>query len=247
MKKQFQILAATFITMAIVSCTKERMDMQQTPQTNEEIVTSNSSSGGLVINPLNVNLEGSFQFDNNLKDQTKKLADGIPTTRVATYTTDRKGNLKSALYFDSTYGIKIKSVPQQTHTSLSVWIKPAHVWASGLSYIAAPSAYGPVMNHISNLLSGGVVMNSTIPGGTFYFNNTGWRHLVVTYDGVDLKFYVNGVLVDTNNEPGYIPTSVSEYFIGYLIGFNKWKGGIDDLRFYSRTLTPTDVQKLYNL
>jgi len=248
MKKQFQILTTTIITVLLVSCSKETIEKSDAVvKPMQEISTASSSSANRpVIDPLTVNLEGSFQFNGDLKDQTKKLADGIPTSRVVTYTKDRKGNLKSAIYLDSTYGIKIKSVPQQTKTSLSIWIKPAHVWSSGLSYIAGSSAYGPVMNHISDLLSGGVVMNSTTPGGTSYFDNTAWRHLVVTYDGTDVKFYMNGILTDTNHEPGFIPASSSEYFIGCLPGFNKWKGAIDDLRFYSRTLTATDVQKLFN-
>lgn len=247
MKKQFQILTATFMTVAFISCSKQHIE---TPVTaNEEISTSSSSSAErIVIDPLTVNLEGRFEFNNDLKDQTKKLADGVPSTRGVTYTTDRKGKINGAISLNGTYGIKIKKVPQQTNTSLSVWIKPSAVFNyDGLAYIAGPSGYGPVMNHVADLLSGGVVMNSTIPGCTFYFDNTTWRHLVVTYNGTDVKFYVNGVLTPINNEPGSIPTSLSDYFIGNLPGYTLWKGKIDDLRFYSRTLTATDVQKLYNL
>jgi len=91
MKKQFQILATTFITIAIVSCSKERIEMQDTaPNSTEEITTtSSSSSGHLVVNPLLVNLEGWFPFDGNLKDQTKKLPDGISTKRSVIYTYER--------------------------------------------------------------------------------------------------------------------------------------------------------------
>lgn len=249
MKKQFKIFTTALIAIAIVSCSKQEIERPATAQDiTEEISTASSSSASRpVVDPLTVNLEGSFQFDASLKDQTKKLADGIPTSRFVTYTTDRKGNIKSAIYLDSTYGVKIKSVPQQTKTSMSVWIKPAHLNAVGLAYISGSDTYGPEMNQISNLLTGGVVINSTTVGGTSYFDNTGWRHLVVTYDGAVVKFYVNGVLADSFNEAGLIPNSLSNYFIGCLPGFNKWKGAIDDLRFYSRTLTATDVQKLYSL
>jgi hypothetical protein len=249
MTKQFQILTTTIITVVLVSCSKETIEKSDpVVKPMEEISTASSSSASRpVIDPLTVNLEGSFQFNGDLKDQTKKLADGIPTSRVVSYTTDRKGNLKSAIYLDSTYGVKVKNVAQQTKTSMSVWIKPAHISVSGLAYISGSDTYGPEMNQISNLLTGGVVMNTTTAGGTANFNSTAWRHLVVTYDGVVVRFYVNGVLADSFNEAGLIPKSLSNYFIGCLPGFNKWKGAIDDLRFYGRTLSATDVEKLYNL
>jgi len=130
---------------------------------------------------------------------------------------------------------------------MSVWIKPANIKNVGLSYIAGSDTYGPEMNHISDLLTGGVVMSGGPIAGTATFADKNWRHLVVTYDGITVKFYVNGVFVDSYTEQGSIPSSLSNYFIGCLPGFNRWKGAIDDLRFYSRTLTATDVQKLYAL
>jgi len=246
MKKQFQILATTFISIAIASCSKQSIEMPEEAAVKPSEEISKSASRPYV-DPLTVNLEASFQFDGNLKDQTKKLPDGISTARLVTYTQDRKGNLKNAIYLDSTYGIKIKSVPQQTHTSMSIWIKPANVKAIGLSYIAGSDTFGPEMNQISNLLTGGVAITGTSAAGTATFSDKSWRHLVVTYDGTSVKFYINGVFMESYNQPGSIPVSLSDYFVGCLPGFNKWKGAIDDLRFYSRTLTATDIQKLYNL
>lgn len=249
MKKQI-LFSAVIISAILFSCSKEKIETNegQSAASLEQAKASQPNSDFLVINPLNVNLEGSFQFDGNLKDGTKKLVDAIPTTRVVTYTTDRKGKLNSAIYLNGTYGLKLKKVPQQTNTSLSVWIKPGIIQQVGLSYIAGSSAYGPLFNQISNLLSGGVVMNTTTPGvAEEYIANTTWRHLVVTYDGNDVKMYVNGQLIGTNHEPGFIPTSLPDYFIGCLPGFVLWKGAIDDLRFYSRTLSASDVTALYNL
>jgi hypothetical protein len=76
MKKQFQILATTFISIAIVSCSKQSIEMPGAAaiKPSEEI---SMSANRPYIDPLTVNLEASFQFDGNLKDQTKKLSDGI--------------------------------------------------------------------------------------------------------------------------------------------------------------------------
>ena len=73
MKKKFQILAATIITVAFISCSKEKVELTETPiTTNEEIATSNTSNRPLV-DPLTIKLDGWFTFNATLKDQTKSL------------------------------------------------------------------------------------------------------------------------------------------------------------------------------
>ena len=250
MKKQFQILTATFITVAFVSCSKQGIDAPDTPiKTIEEISTSSSSSvERIVIDPLAIKLEGSFKFDGNLKDNTKKLGDGVPTARGVIYTTDRKGNAKSALYLDGYYGVKLKKVPQQTNTSLSVWIKPAFFAYDKYTYVIGSSAYGPVATQVFSSMTGGVVMNSTTAGGNpYHFPDDNWHHMVITYNGLDVKVYIDGQFYSDNHETGFIPASFSDYFLGCAPGKTLWKGAFDDLRFYSKTLSASEVNALFNL
>ena len=248
MKKQFQILAATFISVAIVSCSKQNVEMPETAQINaEEISTSSSSSAErLVIDPLTVNLEGRFEFNGNLKDQTRKLADGISTRRVVSYGTDRKGNMKSALYLDSTYYVKLFDVPQQTKTSLSVWLKPTDLNHSG--GIVNHQTAGPKVNQAAQTLSCAVATDESTPGQYLSIANNGWHHVVITFDGANVRVYINNVLKTTVAHAFSITPTLTDYVIGYsYIWQNLWKGKVDDLRFYSRTLSASDVQKLYNL
>ena len=249
MKKQFQILATTFITIAIVSCSKERIEMQQAePKSTEEISTSSSSSNerGIVIDPLTVNLEGSFQFNGDLKDQTRKLADGVSSKRTVLFTKDRKGNFNSAIKFDSTYGIKLKSIPQQTHTSLSVWIKPTSTSQVNSSVVSS-YGFGPHIFHAMNSVGGAVSISPWGSIGDWAGTiNAGWQHVVVTYDGLNIKIYLNNSLKVNISKSGSV-SGLVDYFVAYRPQTEFWKGYVDDLRFYSRTLTATDVQKLYNL
>jgi hypothetical protein len=77
MKKQFQILAATFITVAFIPCSKEKPETNETA-INEEVPTKPAEGGGNASPvSLNKNLEGLYQFDGNLKEQTGKLADSF--------------------------------------------------------------------------------------------------------------------------------------------------------------------------
>src|SRR6187402_1631388 len=123
MKKQFQILTATFITVALISCSKQKVEIPETPvATNEEILTSRSSNR-TYVDPLTIGLSGRFTFDKHLKDVTRQLADGnaSPIMRgVPIYTYDRKGNANAALKFDGNYYVTIQDVPVQQNMSLSV-------------------------------------------------------------------------------------------------------------------------------
>jgi hypothetical protein len=71
--------------------------------------------------------------------------------------------------------------------------------------------FGPEMNQISNLLTGGVAISGTSAAGTATFSDKSWRHLVVTYDGITVKFYVNGIFIESYDQPGSIPASLSNY------------------------------------
>ena len=248
MKKQFQILAATFITAAFISCSKEKIEDAKIPASvNEEISTSSSSSADrFVVGPLTEDLEGSFQFNGNLKDNTQQLGDGVPTVRGVIYTTDRKGKSKSAVYLNGYYGIKLKKVPQQTNSSISVWIKPSSVNYPS-SIILYPETYGQAITQVSNLITCGMAIQPAIPLGAGYKNivNTDWRHIALTYDGQNIRVYIDNVKT-TFASAGSIPPVLANFFLGYFTGKTDWTGAMDDLRFYSRTLSDSDVQALFN-
>ena len=247
MKKQFQILAATFITVAFISCSREKLEMTDMPSANNQEIATSSSSNRPYVDPLTIGLEGWFPFDGNLKDRTRNIPDPVPTARFVSYTKDRTGNNNSAIYFDSTYGVKLKKVPQQTNTSMSVWIKPSSVYYPS-SFILYPETYGQAITHVSNLITCGMATDPALPYGAGYKNivNTDWRHIVITFDGGKITTYIDKVKTSLDH-PDSIPANLANFFLGYFSGKTNWKGAMDDLRFYSRTLSDADVQALYNL
>jgi hypothetical protein len=93
-----------------------------------------------------------------------------------------------------------------------------------------------------------------VGGGTFAGNNgeaygtaaltaNTWTHLAVTYDGTNLRFYVNGTLIITNARTGAIAGSTGALGIG---GDPLWgqyfPGLIDDVRIYNQARTQAQVQ-----
>ena len=245
MKKQIQILAATFITVAFISCSKQEMPVQQ-QMPAEDQTASNRPGEPITIDPLSVKLEAWFKFNNNLKDATGKLADGVSIGAPAKFITDRKGNRYSALKPDGSFYVKIFKVPQQTATSISVWVRTADLSQNkgivsgndqGLFVVQNPDKY---VGGLKIVPPGGISITTALP--TDIVNN-GWHHIAVTYDGNAMKYYFDGALTGTTNLPGSIGASLSNYIVAN--GF--WKGAVDDLRFYSRALTSAEVQKLFIL
>ena len=246
MKKQFQILAATIFTVVFASCSKEKIETTEIPTTNQEIPT-NSSSNRPYIDPLTIGLQGHFEFNGNLKDQTRQLTEGTASRRVASYGADRKNNLKSALYLDGAYYVKLKRVPQQTATSLSVWIKPSYL-VNAYGSIVTSDLRGPRVYQQLGQLKGTMATDVSTPGIDANIYNTGWHHVVLTFDGAFFKMYLNNVLVEAKPYNASITPGLYDYFLGWDDTWPSlfWHGYLDDLRFYSRTLSATDVQKLYN-
>ncbi|MBI4027760.1 MAG: LamG domain-containing protein [Verrucomicrobia bacterium] len=70
-----------------------------------------------------------------------------------------------------------------------------------------------------------------------------WSHLVGTFDGRELKLYVNGEL--KNSKSSKYPTIQTRTDLNLSIGRHPFRGMIDEARVYHRALTPEDVQKHY--
>ena len=79
-----------------------------------------------------------------------------------------------------------------------------------------------------------------------------WSHISATYDGVDLKIYINGVLNRTiNSAMGIgIPSTYAMYIgrMGYIGGGGNYvyKGYIDISRIYNRSLSSSELLQNYN-
>lgn len=260
MKKQVLIFAATFITVAFISCSKETIEMPVTEQNQtEEIATGSASSNGrIVIDPLTVGLDARYTFDKHLKDVTKQQADGksFPVLRgVPIYTSDRKGIANAALKFDGNYYVTMENMPVQQNMSLSVWVKRGVSFYNGASPIIRHNTTGiglyqddngfwaRVMSYAGNSMTTSLYTPSSFPADQL------WHHIVITYSADEMTMYVDNQKIGSTTGTFTVVDEFTKYLLGYSHGNagNFWKGAIDDLRFYGRTLSASDVQKLYNL
>jgi hypothetical protein len=79
--------------------------------------------------------------------------------------------------------------------------------------------------------------------GTSTVANNAWTHLTATYDGANLRLYVNGTLVSTRAVTGSMSASNGPLRIGGNATWGEWFGGlIDNVRLYGRALSAAEVQ-----
>jgi hypothetical protein len=249
MKKQFLVLAAIFTTVAFISCSKENISAEQSTNSDEVATAAvrQERNGSVSTGPVR-SLEGLYEFNGNLKEKTGKLADGIPTiASVVGYTKDRNGFPNKAILFSGRYGVKIPGVPCQSSMSVAVWIRYGNV-NSPLQHVVNSASAGPTLSHETNKYLGIISTPATTSVVSPPMDNK-WHHLVATYDANELKFYVDGNYVGNSINP-ITPWggSAFPYYLAYYPSVNlMWQGALDDLRFYSRTLTASEVQAIYNL
>ena len=84
-----------------------------------------------------------------------------------------------------------------------------------------------------------------------------WHHIVGVADETNhlMKFYIDGVMVDSKYLPDFNITTTYPLVIGrhftYSYGGSAWpypfEGKVDEIRIYSKALTEAEIQQLYNL
>jgi hypothetical protein len=201
--------------------------------------------------PVPATLVGYWKLDNNAQDSSGNgnhgTLNGGPTWSAA-------GKIGGALsldgvddYVDCGNGASLNITDTIT---LSAWINTADTGNSEHNpYVVKGDQSYALKHNTAN------AMEFFIYDGTWYaingplvdsnFNNT-WHHVAGTYDGVQLKLYVDGVLVASRLHPGVIASTTYNVNIGRDAQNTGrlYKGLIDEVRIYHGTLPKAEIQKL---
>ena len=73
-----------------------------------------------------------------------------------------------------------------------------------------------------------------------------WTYVVATYDGTNIRLYINGSLVSTQNAAFTAQTTTRAVNVGRESGGAYFNGNIDELAFYSRALAGSEILEHYN-
>ena len=152
--------------------------------------------------------------------------------------------------------VRVADAPNQHITesiSIAAWIYPTakktqHVLIKGpqvngdfaYPYALSTSATGDL---IFTIRPNGVFTQVRKTG---YSLNT-WSFVAGTYDGVTMKLYENGVLVNSLAASGNLNESFSPLLIGTRLSLpsSTFEGIIDELSLYERALAPEEIEEHY--
>jgi hypothetical protein len=85
------------------------------------------------------------------------------------------------------------------------------------------------------------------PSGTAQLPLNTWSHVAATYDGTNLRLYVNGSLVGTRAVSGQVMATANPLRIGgNTIWGEYFAGRIDEVRIYNRPLAATEITRDMN-
>ena len=180
-----------------------------------------------------------FKFDTNMADSTGNISIVGFSAAELDNVDDRKGNVGLAKIFTGGYwtaGIAPKW--QANPFTVSFWIKRADN-VSNKYFLSSNS--GAIAFAQNGTKVGFVVSTPTI-STAFAETEDGWNHIVGTYDGENVRTYVNGKLGASLNNPGN-PELIGGIRLGTINGVS-WHGMLDEFRFYSRVLSAKEIAVL---
>ena len=163
------------------------------------------------------------------------------------------GRFGSALSFDGAGDWvttpDANSLDLTTAMTLEAWVNPSAItgWRTAvLKEGTGGLSYGLYANSSSNRPSANVHIGSSEldTRGTAQLALNTWSHLAATYDGANLRLYVNGTLVATRPTTGALALGSGPLRIGgnSFAGDEFFTGLIDEVRVYQRVLTAGEIQ-----
>ena len=213
----------------------------------------------LTVLPAGVQAQGDddglvaeWHFDEGsgsvLADSSGNGNDGV--IHGATWT---DGNFGSALEFDGVDDYVVvphsASISLSNAMTISAWVTADSFpdWSTVVMKSATSRWYdGYGMYYGSGDLRVFVTEYSSHKAHTPFSATSSFKHVVGTYDGNNIKIYIDGVEKSTTSTSAGISTNTASLTIGKGAGgVYQWDGKIDEIRIYNRALNAEEVKALY--
>ena len=217
---------------------------------------------------LSSGLVGYWPFDGGVtswKTDTTQDQSGNGNTgnlaSMSTTTSPVAGKIGGALKFNGTSNyVNVSPFPSTTNPlTISAWVYPTSFAPTGFGSgnggtIIEENESGGGAGWIFGISDGGSTGQLWFwpSGGNDKFSTNTvplnkWTHVVATYDGTSIRFYINGVLnsVQTMSAPQGSATFLKIGAKAWTTGY--WQGKLDEVRLYNRALSPQEVLQLYHL
>ncbi len=227
-----------------------------------DVIMGNTVSFGFTVgHRFDEALELYLPFNGNSLDESGNEFDGIQYGNP-TLAEDRFGNPDSAYYFDGVDDyIEIKNgiYLKPELITISIWVQNDYPETGKYVCILAKplgiTQYTFGFHNWSNYTRiRGMVHPDYNPATLIefyvehYSSTKEWVHRVATYDKNTVRYYVNGVEINSREIPGEFHFTERPWIIGWYDNkeFVYFRGRIDDVRIYSRVLSPDEIEALYH-
>ncbi len=213
-------------------------------------------------------LQGHYDFQGNLDDSSSYARDlTIVGGFSPVFTEDRNSNVSGAYQAPGSSGNYLKSsykgIGGNSERTVTAWIKTTTAGSRKTVVSWGKNSFGAMFNvmvHNGNIRVEGGSCNVQNDDSTVTpLDNDTWRHIAVTYNPEDgdklsnVKLYIDGVCytnqpdagssynseltaINTNNTENDVQIGNASYNSNYY-----WRGQLDDIRIYSKALSPEEI------
>ena len=198
-----------------------------------------------------------YPFNGNANDASGNGNNGV--VNGATLTADRNGNGNSAYYFSSAgcasrIDVSVNTTSILNGLTISTWVSRTGNGCIGPRIFEFFPASGDaglaqwIWDNAGYTRFGSYTSNSTGLSSSFTaVANNIWTHLVYTNDGLNAKFYQDGLLINTIASSGN-PILASNASFGRMNhpAYDAFNGKLDEIGIWNRALSQSEVIQLYN-
>jgi hypothetical protein len=206
---------------------------------------------------------GWWPFNGNANDESGNGNNGI--VNGANLTSDRFSITNSAFDFDGfTNYISLNYLSSFNNANtftVSVWAKISnynnandaaqYIISRGVDVSPGSFLIAVGQSSYSDLFGTGVNGNAGVSGPSITepIPQSNWHHLATTFDGLSIRFFIDGVLVGSSvySQAFSITTDITLVGRHVVSGFSYFVNGkIDDIGIWDRALTQQEITSLYN-
>jgi len=209
---------------------------------------------GTCYSGINDGLVAYYPFNGNANDESGNSSNG--TVYGATLVSDRFGNPDSAYQFDGIDDVincgDTSYFDFGTGFTFVGWISVAEFNGASIFIKKRQNFENKYLKLYEQRLMFYLYYTtgeSTTGSGNFPLNQ--WVHVAATYDGSFTKTYINGIFSTSRSASGDVGDSTANMYIGRtnkeldpLLGGPSFNGVIDDVRFYNRALSESEIESL---
>lgn len=136
--------------------------------------------------------------------------------------------------------------------TIETWVKPNNVTGGKMIFgnhsteiPGASQASLRIVNNRYEIMLGHGTHSLMTPVGSALANT--WQHVAATWDGTNLKIFIDGVLSNSMTISSYVLNNITEKMYFGKNVYNEWfKGMIDETRIWNIALTDAEIQNSYN-